>query len=359
MNSKDIMIVFDTTGSMYPCLTQVRNNVESLVKKLFDEIPEVRISIMAHGDYCDERSTYVTKMMDFSIDKDKICHFIKNVEATHGGDAPECYEFALYQARTASWKSGTSKSLIIIGDDVPHSPEYHSNVRKLDWKNEAKLLAEAGIRIYSVQALSRNHATNFWRSLAEITDGYHLSLNQFSDIKNLILAVGYQQISNQRVLDYENELIVNGQMNRNLDSIFSSVLKRKSSYVPEKVSTDVGELKPVSPSRFQVMKVDSEIAIKEFVLKNGIEFKIGRGFYEFTKRVEVQSHKEIILMDKKSGNFYSGNAARQLAGIPVGVSAKVSPENLPNYYVFIQSTSVNRKLLKDTRFLYEVPDFSE
>lgn len=358
MNTKDIMIIFDTTGSMYPCLTQVRNNVENLVKKLFDEIPDVRISVMAHGDYCDEKTTYITKMMDFTTEKDKICHFIKNVEATHGGDAEECYEYALYQARTASWKSGTSKSLIIIGDDNPHSPNYSLNHRKLDWRNEAKLLAESGIKIYSVQALGRRHATNFWNSLAEITDGYHLNLNQFSDIKNLILAVGYQQVSNQRVLDYENELIVNGQMNRNLDSIFSSVLKRKSTYVPEKIS-DVGELKPVSPSRFQVMKVDSEIAIKEFVLKNGIEFKIGRGFYEFTKRVEVQDHKEIILMDKKTGNFYTGNAARQIAGIPIGVSAKVSPENLPDYYVFIQSTSVNRKLLSGTRFLYEVPDFSE
>lgn len=358
MNTKDIMIIFDTTGSMYPCLGQVRNNVEGLVKKLFDEIPDVRISVMAHGDYCDEKSTYITKLMDFTTEKDKICHFIKNVEATHGGDAPEAYEYALYQSRTASWKSGTSKSLIIIGDDVPHTPEYHLNHRHLDWKNEAKLLAESGIKIYSVQALGRRHATNFWNSLAEITDGYHLNLNQFSDIKNLILAVGYQQVSNQRVLDYENELIVNGQMNRNLDSIFSSVLKRKSTYVPEKIS-DVGELKPVSPSRFQVMKVDSEIAIKEFVLNNGIEFKIGRGFYEFTKRVEVQSHKEIILMDKKTGNFFTGNAARQIAGIPIGVSAKVSPENLPDYYVFIQSTSVNRKLLSGTRFLYEVPDFSE
>ena len=61
MESKDIQIIFDTTGSMYPALGQVRNNVEQLVKRLFKEVSELRISIMAHGDYLDAKSTYVTK----------------------------------------------------------------------------------------------------------------------------------------------------------------------------------------------------------------------------------------------------------------------------------------------------------
>lgn len=64
-------------------------------------------------------------------------------------------------------------------------------------------------------------------------------------------------------------------------------------------------------------------------------------------------------MDKVTGNFFTGNAARKLAGIPIGVSAKVSPEDLRQYVVFIQSTSVNRKLLAGTKFLYEIPDWSE
>ena len=131
-------------------------------------------------------------------------------------------------------------------------------------------------------------------------------------------------------MSYENELIVNGQMNRNLDRIFSSMLGRTKIYNDKIVSysgtdVDVGDLKPVSSGRFQVLDVDSDVAIKDFVLSNGVEFKIGRGFYEFTKRVTVQDHKEIILMDKVTGNFFTGNAARKLAGIPIGVSAKVSP----------------------------------
>lgn len=107
------------------------------------------------------------------------------------------------------------------------------------------------------------------------------------------------------------------------------------------------------------MNVETDTSIKDFVLSNGVEFKVGRGFYEFTKRVEVQDYKEIILMHKKSGNLYNGNVARTIAGIPIGVTAKVSPENIPDYYVFIQSTSANRKLLGGTKFLYEIPDWDE
>lgn len=363
MDSKDICISFDVTGSMASCLGQVRKNVEKFVKTLFETVPNVRVCIIAHSDYCDAKTIFLTKMLDFSEDREKICHFIRNVENGYGGDAPEAYEFVLNQVRSASWKSGTSKSLIMIGDDVPHPPTDPQNFKKLDWKNEARLLSESGIKIYSVQALGRDRATSFWKGLAEITDGYHLSLNQFADIEKLILAVGHQQISNDQLISYENELIVNGQMNKSIDGIISTMLRRapskKYEYSASSYSSkySLSELKPVSSGRFQVLDVPYDIAIKDFVLLNGVEFKIGRGFYQFTKRVTVQDHKEIILRDKLTGDFFTGDSARHLAGIPVGVTAKVSPENLPKFEVFIQSTSVNRKLLGGTKFLYEISDW--
>jgi len=368
MDSKDILISFDTTGSIYPVLSSVRKNASDLVKRLFKDVPELRISIIAHGDYCDENTTYITKMLDFSQDPSKICHFIENVKPTGGGDSPECYEFVLNQARTASWKSGTSKSLIMIGDDLPHDPNERQNFKKLDWKNEAALLGESGVKIYSVQALGRHYASSFWKLLAKITSGYYLNLNQFSDIRNLILAVAQQQVSDEKLLEYENELITNGQMNREMDGIISSMTGRKTNTKYDRIvysrptsttKSTPEELKPVAPGRFQLMFVDSDVAIKEFVTSNGVDFKIGRGFYQFTKKVLVQENKEIILQDKVSGNFFTGDAARNIAGIAIGERVKVSPEDLKEYDVFIQSTSVNRKLLAGTKFLYEVPDWTE
>jgi len=106
METKDILISFDTTVSMYPCLTQVRKNITKLVQRLFSEDKTLRIGIIAHGDYHLEPqfgSPYITKMLDFSSDVNKITKFINEVEPTNGVDWDECYEFVLNQARFASW----------------------------------------------------------------------------------------------------------------------------------------------------------------------------------------------------------------------------------------------------------------
>ena len=60
---------------------QVRRSVSNTVKRLQKEIPGIRIAVIAHGDYWDTH-TYVTKIMDFSTDGNKLCDFIQNVEGT-------------------------------------------------------------------------------------------------------------------------------------------------------------------------------------------------------------------------------------------------------------------------------------
>src|SRR5918911_641590 len=116
----EVVFSFDTTGSMYPGLTQVRRNVKSTVTRLGEEIPGIRIGIIAHGDYCDQGVTYVTKHLPLTDDVDAICRFVETVGPTGGGDAPECYELVLHEAQSLSWTKGYQKAFVLIGDDVPH-----------------------------------------------------------------------------------------------------------------------------------------------------------------------------------------------------------------------------------------------
>jgi len=353
----DVLISFDTTGSMYPCLTQVRRDVTKLVQRLFKDVPGIRIGVIAHGDYCDAGSTYVTKMLDICAAPHKIVEFVRNVGPTGGGDAPECYELVLHEARSANWASGKSKVLVLIGDDVPHGPSESQNTKKLDWRNELGLLLEAGINVYAVQALGRRHATPFYREVAEKTGGFHLELNQFSNVRDMIMAVCLKQKGDDQLQAFEDEILSQGRMSRGLDSMLGTLLGRTES----RFTTDAGELGAVPGGRFQVLEVDKDTPIKEFVAENGATFKAGRGFYEFTKRVKVQDYKEVILMDNKTGDLFSGNKAREMAGIPIGETANVSPGkgDLKGYTCFIQSKSHNRKLLAGTKFLYEVDDWDE
>lgn len=353
MASSNIEVVFsfDTTGSMYPCLTQVRRNLKSTVTRLLDEIPGIRIGIIAHGDYCDAGSTYVTKHMDLSGNVDTICNFVQTVEATGGGDAPECYELVLHEAKSFSWSPSSIKTLVMIGDDIPHAPA--QTPQKLNWRKELEKLTKLDITVYGIQALNRSHATLFYKELADQSGGFHLNLDQFSYITDFFLSVCYQQSSQDQLQAYEQEVANQGRMNRGLNRMFNTLLKRDA-------SDEFGEadLRAVSPGRFQVLDVDQDISIKAFVLENGLTFKVGRGFYEFTKTETIQGHKEIILMDRKTGDLFEGEAARDMLGLPAGTTMRIKPNNLEKYVVFVQSTSANRKLMGKTRFLYEVEDWA-
>jgi hypothetical protein len=106
-----------------------------------------------------------------------------------------------------------------------------------------------------------------------------------------------------------------------------------------------------------VLEVDKNAPIKTFVLENGLTFKTGRGFYEFTKTETIQGYKEIILMDRATGDLFEGEKAREMLGLPIGETARIQPSALEKYLVFVQSTSANRKLMGGTRFLYEVADW--
>ena len=364
MDSIDVCLTFDTTGSMYPCLTQVRRVQSRLVERLFKDIPNLRVAVIAHGDYCDASYSYVTKALDFSTDKAKIRRFIEEVGPTGGGDAPECYELVLHEARSLNWGSGRSKVIVMIGDDVPHGPEYRQNVGKIDWRNELGLLLEMGINVYGVHAMPgiRRHSRRFYEEIAEKTGGFYLTLDQFRTITDLIMAVCYKQAGDDQLQAFEQEVIDEGRMNRNMDRILAKLTGRE-------VSTDFddgGKLTPVPAGRFQTMDVDGDTAIAHFVRAQGVTFKKGRGFYELTKSVLVQGYKEIILMDKKTGDLFSGSQARQMLELPpqcdggkdpMREDARLAPVSLERFRVFIQSTSANRKLLKGTTFLYEVDDW--
>jgi hypothetical protein len=132
------------------------------------------------------------------------------------------------------------------------------------------------------------------------------------------------------------------------------MMKRETTSYYE--STD---LRAVTPGRFQVLDVENDISIKAFVLENGLSFKVGRGFYEFTKTETIQAKKEIILMDRVTGDLFAGSAAREMLGLPMDATMRIKPSSLEKYVVFVQSTSANRKLIGNTRFLYEVQDWDK
>jgi hypothetical protein len=92
-----------------------------------------------------------------------------------------------------------------------------------------------------------------------------------------------------------------------------------------------------------------EQKLRDKMLKGAAFYKLVKGKKSADK---VQESKQIIILNKITRVAYSGIAARQMIGLPLSGDVKVRPGELGDWEIFIQSTSVNRKLVAGTELLY-------
>lgn len=386
MNNKiDLVVSFDTTGSMYPVLAQVRQEVVEFLDEMFHEFKDLRIGIIAHGDYCDKDDPYTIRIMNFSENKERLQNFVRETKKTYGGDADECYELVLHSAHNElNWRPDADKVMVMIGDASPHSPSYYDNKENLDWKYESEILRKEGIKVFAVHALSyhRQSSKNFYKTVAEITGGVYLTLDMFNEVVSLIEATCYQQTGEERLSEFITIIRESGKMTHSMDRNFKrlqGIEVEDTEYYTEygraarRVSRgstgdvtllEMDDLVPVLPGRFQTMKVETNQSIKDFIESNGIEFKKGRGFYELTKHEKVQQYKEVIMQNRETGEMFTGSQVRKRLGLQPqsekgGVTENLSSRDIKEFRVFVQSTSYNRKLIGGTTLLYEISDLDD
>jgi hypothetical protein len=79
-------------------------------------------------------------------------------------------------------------------------------------------------------------------------------------------------------------------------------------------------------------------------------YQIGSCYYELNKPETIQGQKIIAIRNKNDGKIYSGQGARQMLGLPPH-ETNVKPGDFGDWQIFVQSTSVNRKLIPNQAFL--------
>ncbi|MBT2369314.1 VWA domain-containing protein [Streptomyces sp. ISL-10] len=109
-------------------------------------------------------------------------------------------------------------------------------------------------------------------------------------------------------------------------------------------------LTPVNPSQYQLIPVARDAAIRDWVIECGHTYRTGGAFYQLSKSEKVQAQKQIAVLEKKTDRVYTGPEARALLGLP-DVEVRVKPDHNNDFTIFVQSTSVNRKLVPNTRLL--------
>ncbi|XP_071104824.1 uncharacterized protein [Haliotis cracherodii] len=226
-----IVFSFDTTGSMSAILDEVRGRLLDMIQRLQADIPGINISVVAHGDYCDEEMFYVTKHVDFTDNVMELCNFVNEVGGTGGGDVEECYELVLRLVRGLSWKGDSQKVLIMIGDAYPHEPDYPLNTLNLDWRDEVQELANMGVRVYGVQVGGDETSETFFQALSDQGGGQYLKLENFANICTFIMAICYRERGEDFLQGYEAEIrAVKGKqsMNKDLEGLFGTLRRDDS-----------------------------------------------------------------------------------------------------------------------------------
>lgn len=110
-------------------------------------------------------------------------------------------------------------------------------------------------------------------------------------------------------------------------------------------------LQKLGPGQFRMFHVSRDTPIAPFIERETMRpYLIGEAYYQLTKQAVVQAGKQIAIYDRAKHAVYTGQDARALLGLP-SYEVKLYPAKHPDYDIYVQSTSVNRKLLAGTTVL--------
>lgn len=105
-------------------------------------------------------------------------------------------------------------------------------------------------------------------------------------------------------------------------------------------------LLPLPDSAYKLIVVppgQNETQIRDFIKSCGYTYVLGNAYYQLKRRTKIQANKLVAVVERSTSKVYLGKQARDLIGLP-DRETTVRPNHNPKFDIYVQSTSVNRKL---------------
>lgn len=188
----DMVIAFDTTGSMRAYINAVKLYVKELIPKLLKQNPNLKIGVVAFGDYFDmpRKDVFGTayQVCELTNNEATLIEFINSAENTYGGDPDEFYELVIKKiVEETNWREGSIKAVLLIADASPHEVGYNYEDKvinnQIDWREEAKKAAEKGIKFDTLTIRA-----TWYKELSSITKGVSVPFSTSSKTSQLVEA---------------------------------------------------------------------------------------------------------------------------------------------------------------------------
>lgn len=198
----DMVIAFDTTGSMASYIGAVRKEVSELIPRLFRKNKELRLGIVAFGDYCDMKNAQefgnAYQCIMPTDNENDLIRFVQESRDTSGGDGDEFYELVLRKIIDETpWREDAIKSILLISDAEPHPLGYtYENYvinNTIDWREEARKAARKMIKIDTVTITN----LSWYKELSAMTNGVSSPFSSGYNTARLVEAAVYSRGSEE------------------------------------------------------------------------------------------------------------------------------------------------------------------
>lgn len=126
-NGLDIVITFDSTGSMGGEIREVKEQIKRIGDMIVKMVPKARIGLCT---YRDEREEYVVRGLPLTNNIQDVQNYLLGVDANGGGDSPEAVQEGLkWAVHENKFRTNARKVILVFGDAPPHREDHDECLR--------------------------------------------------------------------------------------------------------------------------------------------------------------------------------------------------------------------------------------
>ncbi|GKQ35275.1 HYR domain-containing protein [Streptomyces sp. A012304] len=151
----DVVLLVDNTGSMSGAITNVKNNLPTIVSQVFEAQQESRFAVASYGDARDAGGSRLFFLHQaFTADRSAIQRGVNALTASGGGDTPEDWGNALHEVATGvggrnTFRDGASPIVVLVGDASTHDPSAGHR-----FADVVRTLQNRGVKVLAVDVTS-------------------------------------------------------------------------------------------------------------------------------------------------------------------------------------------------------------
>ncbi len=196
----DIVFCIDATGSMQPCIDQVKANINAFTAGIVNAAPNSRIDwrarVVAYRDFSVDKA-YLMNDFPFVASSAEVMAQLDQVVADGGGDEPEStLDVMLFASKKSEWRSGVHKIVVVFTDATPLLNLSPITVSELGIPDDIEIILqtlfiEDRIKLFlfgqkhpiydKIQEQSRTNVTQFDNAVEEL---------KIADFSSLLATIG-------------------------------------------------------------------------------------------------------------------------------------------------------------------------